>query len=282
MDGDLANRTQATDLTRNLATQASAVSYRRPARRRARAGPAMRARLLRRRARRRRRPARRDPARRADRSRRQSAGEPDRPFGGVCRRCRPRWSTARSGTRSITTTSTWRCRVIRRSRSCRACSPSPSNAQSSGRDVIAAFVAGYETACRIGSAHASGPLRSRLSRDRHGRLFRRRRGLRPAARPRRRGHRARARHRRHAGGRAQVAIRHDVQAVPRRQGVAERPAGGAARGARLFEPARHGRMRAGFCPDARPRFPPGDGARRPAAAGSTSSPTCSSTTPPAT
>ena len=54
---------------------------RRPARRRARAGPAMRARLLRRRARRRRRPARRDIARRADRSRRQSAGQPDRPFG---------------------------------------------------------------------------------------------------------------------------------------------------------------------------------------------------------
>ena len=113
--------------------------------------------------------------------------------------------------------------------------------------------------------HASGPLRSRLSRDRHGRLSRRRRRLRPAPRTRRRGHRAGARHCRHAGCRAQVAIRHDVQAVPRRQGVAERSAGGASRGSRVFEPARPHRMRAGFCPDARPRFPPGEGARRPAA-----------------
>ena len=124
--------------------------------RRARVGPAMRARLLRRRARRRRRPARRHAARRAGRSRRQSAGEPDRPSTASAGAVGRAGQRRRSGTRSITTTSTWRCPAIRRSRSCPACLPSPSNAQSSGRDVIAAFVAGYETACRIGSAMRPG------------------------------------------------------------------------------------------------------------------------------
>ena len=38
--------------------------------------------------------------------------------------------------------------------------------------------------------------------------------------------------------------------------------GGTARRTRLFEPARPRRMRAGFCPNARPRFPPRGGARR--------------------
>ena len=154
--------------------------------------------------------------------------------------------------------------------------------ESSGRDVIAAFVAGYETACRIGSAmrpghydlgfHATGTVGCLGAAAACARLL----GLDAEATAQR------ARHCRHAGCRAQVAIRHDVQAVPRRQGVAERSAGGASRGSRVFEPARPYRMRAGFCPDARPRFPPGEGARRPAAAGSTSSRISSSTTPPAT
>src|SRR6516225_9823794 len=120
---------------------------------------------------------------------------------------------------------------------------------SSGHAVATAFVAGYETTCRIG-----GALQSRLSFDRHDRQLRGRGGVRSAARPRRRDDRHRARHRRHAGGRAQIAVRHDVQAVPRRKGGSMRAAGGAPRGARLFEPYRYRRMRAGVRAHARPGF----------------------------
>ena len=129
---------------------------------------------------------------------------------------------------------------------------------------------------------AARPLRPRLSRHRHGRRVRRRGGLRASARPRCRGDGARARHRRHPGGRAQIAIRHDVQAVPRRQGVAERLAGGPSRGARLFQPPRSRRMRAGFRADARPRFRCAKRRSQRRRTGFTSSPISSSTMPPAT
>ncbi len=59
---------------------------------------------------------------------------------------------------------------------------------SSGREVIAAFVAGYETACRIGTGAQARPLQSRLPCHRNGRRFRRRGGLRPPPRARRRSH----------------------------------------------------------------------------------------------
>jgi 2-methylcitrate dehydratase PrpD len=79
-----------------------------------------------------------------------------------------------------------------------------------GRDLVTAFVAGYETACRLGAAlspghydrgfHSTGTIGS----------FGSRRGLRPSSRSRCGRDGDRARHRRHPGGRAEVAIRHDV------------------------------------------------------------------------
>src|SRR5579863_2373378 len=127
---------------------------------------------------------------------------------------------------------------------------------SSGRDIIAAFVAGYETACRIGSAlrpghynlgfHATGTVGAFGAAAACARLL----GLDGEAMARALGI---------AGTQAQIAIRHDVQAVPRRQGSAEWTPGGAARGARLFQPARPPRMRAGLRLDPRPRFPPRSG-----------------------
>ena len=74
--------------------------------------------------------------------------------------------------------------------------------------------------------------------------------------------RDRARHRRDPGGRAQIAVRHDVQAVPCRQGGAERPLGGAPRRARVFEPHRPPRMRPGVRRDPRPGFLARGGAGR--------------------
>ena len=76
-----------------------------------------------------------------------------------CRHWRRRWSMVRRVMRSIMTMSTWRCQAIPRSRSCRGCWRSPKQKRSSGRDVITAFVAGYETACRIGMALQPRPLR---------------------------------------------------------------------------------------------------------------------------
>ena len=68
-----------------------------------------------------------------------------------------------------------------------------------GRDVIAAFVAGYETACRIGAALRPGHYNLGFHCDRHGRRFwRRGRRVRPAARPRGASDRRGARHRRYA------------------------------------------------------------------------------------
>src|SRR5579863_116436 len=128
--------------------------------------------------------------------------------------------------------------------------------QSSGREVIAAFVAGYETACRIGMAlkpghynlgfHATGTVGAFGAAAACARLL----GLDGEAMARALGI---------AGTQAQIAIRHDVQAVPRRQGSAEWTPCGAARGARLFQPARPPRMRAGLRLDPRPRFPPRSG-----------------------
>ena len=92
----------------------------------------------------------------------------------------------RSATRSITTTSTWRCRAIPSVAILPGLLALAEQRRSSGREVIAAFVAGYETACRIGMALRAQPLRPRLSRHRHGRRVRRRGGVRAPARSRRR------------------------------------------------------------------------------------------------
>jgi hypothetical protein len=109
---------------------------------------------------------------------------------------------------------------------------------------------------------AAGPLHARLSRDRHGRRVRRRGGVRAPARPRWRGDRPRAGHRRHAIGRPQIAIRDDVQAVPRRQGRTERVARGPPRRARVFGPSRSDRMHTGLRRDPRARFLSRKSARR--------------------
>ena len=69
---------------------------------------------------------------------------------------RRRSSMARRRMRSITMMSTWRCRAILRSRSCLALLALAELRHSSGREVITAFVAGYETACRIGAALQPG------------------------------------------------------------------------------------------------------------------------------
>ena len=131
---------------------------------------------------------------------------------------------------------------------------------SSGREVITAFVAGYETACRIGMAlqpgHYALGFHSTATIGAFGAAAACAHLLGLDAEATARG----ARHRRDPGGRAQIAIRHDVQAVPRRQGRAERTAGGASRRARVFQPPRSSRMRAGLRRDARPGFFAGDGA----------------------
>ena len=156
MDGDLANRAQAADLTRILAERVCAVSYdglpeavRDLARQCvldyygvALAGADDKlATIL---------PGRGWP-KRAVRKRRASSAA-----GRGCRR----WSAAlvngaKSATRSITTTSIWR----RPGHPSVAILPAllalAEQRHSSGRDVIAAFVAGYETACRIGTAAQS-------------------------------------------------------------------------------------------------------------------------------
>ncbi len=254
---------------------------RRAARAGAGGGAAMRARLSRRRHCRGRRPAGRDAARRDDRGRRGAAGEPDRPSraaagagggagqrgGGACARLR-RCQSGDAGA---------------------SLGRDPAGPLGAGRAEGLLRARGDHRLCRRLRGHvpdrhgaAAGPLRDRLSRHRHDRRLWRGGGLRPAPGPRRRGDGAGARHRRDPGGRAQIAVRHDVQAVPRRQGGAERAPGGAPRAARVFEPGRPGRMRPGLRCDPRPGFfsrrPPSP--RRNAAF--TSSPTSSNTTPPAT
>ena len=80
-------------------------------------------------ARRGRRPAGPHSARRVGRSRRRRPGQHRSATRRGCRCWRRRWSTARRATRSTMTTSTWRCRAIRRSRSCPACWRSPNSAR---------------------------------------------------------------------------------------------------------------------------------------------------------
>ena len=155
-------------------------------------------------------------------------------------------------------------------------------AQASGSAVIAAFVAGYETCCRLGTAlrpghytlgfHATGTVGAFGAAAACAHLL----GLDAEATG------LRARHRRHAIGRPQVAIRHDVQAVPRRQGGAERAARRPARGARVFQPPRPDRMHPRLRRDPRARFLPREGAGRARSTAFTSSTTSSSITPPAT
>ena len=126
--------------------------------------------------------------------------------------------------------------------------------RSSGREVITAFVAGYETACRVGAAlqpghynlgfHSTGTVGAFGAAAACARLL----GLDAEATALALGI---------AGTQAagpQIAVRDDVQAVPRRQGGAERAPRGSPRRARIFKPRRHYRMRPGVRVDARPGF----------------------------
>ena len=154
---------------------------------------------------------------------------------------------------------------------------------SSGRDVLTAFVAGYELQCRLGlllapghyntlGFHATGTLGSFGAAAACAHLLR----------AGRREIRHRARHRRHPGGRAEVDVRHDVQAAARRQGGVSRAARRTTGAARLHQPTRRARMRAGLRPHAQPRLQSGRRRWPSRRAASTSATISSSTTPPAT
>ena len=152
-----------------------------------------------------------------------------------------------------------------------------------GRDVLTAFVAGYELQCRLGlllapghynvlGFHATGTLGSFGAAAACAHLL----GL-DAEQVRHR-----ARHRRHPGGGAEVDVRHHVQAAACRQGGVSRAARRTPGAARLHQPRRRAGMRAGLRPHAQPRLQSGRARWPSRRAASTSATTSSSTTPPAT
>ena len=167
------------------------------------------------------------------------------PVGGAGQR--------RGRTRSITTTSTSRCRA--------SLGRDPAGAAGARRERAAQRPRGDRRLCRRlrdrlprRRARGAGSLRARLPRHRNDRSF----GAAAAcARLLRLDPAQTATALGIAGTQAaglKSDVRHDVQAVPCRQGGAERAAGGAAGGARLYQPDRSGRMRAGFRRDARSGF----------------------------
>ena len=127
----------------------------------------------------------------------------------------------------------------------------------SGAEALAAFIAGVETECRI--ARLLGP--SHYAKGWHTTATTGTFGAAAAAARllgvERRGADPRVRPRRHAGGRPEELLRHDVQAAAPRQGGAERPAGRPPRRPRLHQRHRHSGVRArASSPPSRPRADP--------------------------
>ena len=133
---------------------------------------------------------------------------------------------------------------------------------SSGADVLTAFVAGYELQCRIGRTiapghydglgfHATATVGSFGAAAACAHLL----GL--DARTVRDG----AGDRGNAGGRAEIDVRHHVQAAARREGGISRPDGRETGGEGLYQSDRRARMRPGFRPNAQPGFQSRPGVR---------------------
>ena len=189
-------------------------------------------------------------------------GERDRPHGaaaGAVGGARQRRGRA---TRSITTTSTWRCRAIPSVAILPGLLALAEERRARGRDVIAAFVAGYETACRIGMAmrpghygrgfHATGTVGAFGAAAACARLL----GLDAEATGRALGI---------AGTQAAgLKSQFGTMCKPFHAGKAAQNGllGGPSRGARVFQPPRPRRMRPGLRADPQPRFQPRGGARR--------------------
>ena len=95
-------------------------------------------------------------------------------------------------------------------------------------------------------ARVAQPLPEGLPRHRHGRLLLGHRRRRPHAGPRRQAARRRLRHRRHAGRRPQVQLRHHVQAAACRHGLGARAARRPPRRQGLHRPRRFAGMRPGL------------------------------------
>ena len=103
----------------------------------------------------------------------------------------------------------------------------------SGEALLLAFIAGFETTCRIGALTSPAAVPARLSGHDAGRRHRRCGGLREAAQSRCRRHVGRDRSCRNAGQRPAGGVRQHGQVLQCRQGGAERPVCGATRGTRL-------------------------------------------------
>ena len=154
---------------------------------------------------------------------------------------------------------------------------------SSGRRCDDRVRRGIRIAMPARSAAGAGALQcARLPCDRHARQLRRRGGVCASAGVGCGAVRHRAGHRGHAGGGAEVDVRHDVQAAACGQGRVSRAARGAA-GASAASPARGDVVECaqGFARTHSPDFHPAAALATPPAA-STSATTSSSTTPPAT
>ena len=122
---------------------------------------------------------------------------------------------------------------------------------SSGRDVMTAFVAGYELQCRLGlllapghynvlGFHATGTLGSFGAAAACAHLLQLDAGAVCHG----------AWHRGHAGGGAEVDVRHDVQAAACREGGVSRAARSTPGTTWFHQPSRRGRMPAGLRPHA--------------------------------
>ena len=211
------------------------------------------------------------------------ASGPPPPSGTECvsaswtRRC----STAPPRTAWTSTTSTSPSSATPRSPCWPAPWRSPSSWTAASPELLTAYVGGIRD--HLPPRGRAGPraLPAGLPRHRHDGHDRGGRSLRASAGTRSRPDLGGARDRRQRGGGAEVQHRHDDEVAARRQGLPERPAGGAARRPRLHREPRRDRGRAGLRRGLRRGGRPDGGARRIRPPAGTCATTSSSTTRPA-